>query len=151
MLGYVSKDVYDDEVKRRVAAEATATVLREQLQVAQDHARDLLTQYTQQAKDLLDHIAPLAKSSPLAQGEEVLKNMSAEEIMALPASTRREMILRNHQARLARARESQEQDKAARESREAMFSDAERSEINGDFDPMMGVFQPKEVSDNAAN
>lgn len=153
MLGYVKQDVYDREVAAREKAEADVAELRTQLATAQATNARLLDELSaqrqsneRQFKELLDHVAPIAKEpAPFPNDQNLFKRMTADEIMALPASSRREMQFRAHQARLARAREEQENDKAAREARDAMFSPAEQAEIRGEWDPTLGVFTtPKE-------
>lgn len=143
MLGYVNQDTHELEVRARITAEARAQVLEEQLRASQETNSRLLDELRQQresherqSKTVLEHVTPIAANNPLTG--EPGRRLSADELAQAPASSRREMEARARQVRLARAREEQEADKVAREERERMFSSAEKQEMIGEYDAVLG-------------
>lgn len=119
--------------------------LKRQIEIEREMHRDQLTA-------AFEHLAPLPKEPHFDPDDLKLKDLTPEEILARPVSTRQGMILRKRAAQDARERAMTDSQKAAKEERATLIRTEEEKRANSiDYDPVLGVETPKEPEDERAN
>jgi hypothetical protein len=160
MLGYVKQSELDavnallvTEREARITAEARASIYASTIEDLQERLRQAIASNFQQGERhayaqamLLKHIIPIAPVNPNAP-DTPLKPQTAAEILAEPASTKREMFLREIRANQARLREMDAAARSDYEKRQALLTPEERRATMPDFDPMLGVFEQPEATE----
>lgn len=156
MFDYVKRSEYEiakAEVVRLKSVNAALTLRvadqKETIDGLREDLRQARLASQQTTRDLLEHLAPLEKEVGAGPFEPFSK-LSPEQIRAMPAHGKREMAQREMAAK-AREREiAAEQDENFEQRRDTLLSDAERAELEGELDPMLGIRQvPKPAAEAA--
>lgn len=146
MFGFISRETYNavrdrrDLLERRLAerlvelrtSEASVRRLERQLvELQQSHERQMAT--------ILKHLAP-EPSTPAAGSErEPLADPTPDEIRAQPASTKREMFVREQAAKRAQALLDKNAGREAAKRRDELLTDEERKELERPYDDTLGI------------
>lgn len=175
MFGYVKQELYEAERAARKAAETEQRRMEEEIRflsaTCKGHEtrildlcdeRDALRLTIREFPDaqlkatalLLQHIAPLQteRSSP-EPDQEPRKPLTYEQIMSEPASTKREMFLRELRANAAREAQYSEVEREALRIRLAHLTPEEReaNRADGVFDATLGITVPAEKAEEKAD
>lgn len=153
MLGFISREMFDAEKEWRIRAEARADELvgrvadlKAMLDGFQPfHKHEMQKQreiYEKQIQELQARIQEYESAPPTPVK---LEDMTAEEIMRIPATSKREMFVRRMRAADARIREDNRTAEEARARRMAHLTPEERRANMTDFDDTLGVFLEREV------
>lgn len=158
MFGYVTQKEFDEERERRIKAEERAESWRqlaESVGVQRDQSftamKEMRQTHADQVKMLLAHLVPLAPEPPasplLDPNNSKLQEMTAEEIMAIPAYSKREMHIRAQRAAAAKMRELERAQDDDMKQRHALLTPEEKRATMPDFDPVMGIYVDKPTAE----
>lgn len=147
MLGYVKQELLAAEQQLRLAAEAlaaeragTVNSYRELVQDLREQLREASERHGQQLSAVLEHLAPKTREREPLPLTDALADMTPDEIRALPAHSRREMYLREQQAKAAERRLNEAKGEEEVKERRALLTPDERTGM--EFDPLLGVDVP---------
>jgi hypothetical protein len=151
-LGYVRRELYDGlraraEERAREWCERINFVeeVNRQLNIANGALVEAMKQQRESSerlvKDLLAHLKPLPPATLSNPNSPIFQDMTAEEIMAIPASSKREMGIRTARAAQARVKEAERKDNAQMQRIRELQTPEEQAATTVEFDPMLGMFE----------
>lgn len=164
MLGFVKQEMLDSEREARLKAEGESRFLSANCKMLETRINELLDErdhavaalraeqesHIKEVGLLLDHFKPPAPEQPSSPDTADRPAATYDEIMAEPASTKREMYAREMRAN--RAREAQrtkaESDAIATRRANLTAEELEANRPDGVYDDMLGVNLPEPAEDS---
>jgi hypothetical protein len=129
MLGYVSQEKYEEEMRLRIAAEERARLLAEQNVALQSAAEAERVRSAELVRELLDRFAPLPAVAPSQNGGGG-HLFSSKDLYGMPAFGKGDILRRNAAARAREREELSEEDRAAWDARHRTLTDEERKGLS---------------------
>lgn len=146
MFDKVAREEFDREVAARITAQAQASEREQSLLLYRTLVTDLRQQlkdkdetYSQQFREMIALLKPVSEPVSKLSDTPVPQELSYLEIMAIPASTRREMALRERMANVALDRERKTKEESDQAQRNALMTEADEGGSITSFDATLGV------------